>query len=325
MSSFRHLQRKREELQKQYDLLSQKIGRLRNDAAIEAGTSKVFQLNKEIEQNDTERDRLLQQIEILERSCESERIHNELFRLNYTAQVRFFREVIGEKRIGAFLIHGAPEHGQIWLLKRLLQAIPESTVTPLIQFRLSRRALRTDVTALWRELGRQMRVQDYSSREEIAQSIAAQLKNQHIILVFHDLDCTDDAYLHELIRDFWLPLVDSTQIVYPSHEFFLLMFLVDQDGCVSNWNLGFVDQLDSAWKPHTPLRLPTIDPLCEKVLANWMENAVDVLPTQITKKIDYSVQIILEKSEGVPERVFAQIFGLCGCKWQEEETRWLEL
>ncbi|BAY26835.1 hypothetical protein NIES2100_66510 [Calothrix sp. NIES-2100] len=325
MSSVRHLQQKLKELQLQYDLLSQKIESLRKDAAIQAGTSIAFQLKKEIEQNEAERDRLLTQIEKIEKSFESERIHGELFRLNYTAQVRFFREVIAQKRIGAFLVHGEPEHGQIWLLKRLLQGIPDSTANPMIQFHLSRRVLRTDIQALWRELGRHMGVKDYSSEQEIARNVVAQLKTQHIILVFHDLDCIDDTYVHELMRDFWLPLVDSSQIIDPSHEFFLLMFLVDQDGCVSTWNLEFVDEIDSAWKPHTPIRLPMIDPLCERVLTNWMENAIDVLPIQITKKIDYTVQVILEKSEGVPERVFAQIFSLCGCKWEEEETRWLEL
>lgn len=325
MSSVKHLQRKRQELQHQYDLLSEKIGRLRVDAAIQAGTSVVFQLRKEIEQCEEERDRLHNQIQTIERSCGTEPIHSELFRLNYTAQVRFFREFIAEKRIGAFLVHGLPEHGQIWLLKRLLQAIPESTVTPLLQFHLRRRALRTDIAALWRELGRQIGVEDFSSHEQIAQNVVAQLNTQHIILVFHDLDCIDETYLHELIREFWLPLVNSTQKIYTSNEFFLLVFLVDQDNCVSTWNLGFAEQLDPIWKPDIPIRLPIINPLCERVLVNWMENAIDVLPIQVTKKIDDTVQVILEKSEGIPERVFAEIFNLCGCKWQEEETRWLEL
>jgi hypothetical protein len=240
--------------------------------------------------------------------------------------VRLFREFIEEKRIGAFLVHGLPEHGQIFLLKRLLQAIPESTVTPPIQFYLSRRALRTDIAALWRELGRQMGVQNFSSHEEIAKNAVAQLQSQHIILVFHDFDCIDEDYLHELIRDFWLPLVNSTQqTIHPTNEFFLLMFLVDHEGCVTNWNIQFADQFDPVWEPCIPIRLPIIDRLSDRVLANWMENAIDALPIKVTKKIDYTVQIVLEKSEGVPERVFAQIFGLCDCNWQEEEVRWLNL
>lgn len=326
MSSVRHLQRRREEVQKQYDLLSEKIQRLRVDCAIQAGTLVAYQLEKEIERFEVERDRLLGQIMTIERSLESERIHSELFRLNYVEQVRLFREFIEDKRVGAFLVHGLPEHGQIFLLKRLLHAIPESAVTPPIQFHLSRRALRTDIAALWRELGRQIGVQNFSSPEEIASNVVAQLKTQHIIMVFHDLDCICEAYLHQLLRDFWLPLVNSTQhSIHPTNEFFLLMFLVDQDGCISSWNIGFADQLDPVWEPRTPIKLPIIDRLSDRVLANWMENAIDALPTKATKKIDYTVQVILENSKGVPELVFAQIFGLCGCSWQEEEVRWLNL
>ncbi len=58
MSSIQHLQRRREELQQHYDLLNKKIKRLRNDSVIEAGTLVAFQLNKEIERFEAERDRL---------------------------------------------------------------------------------------------------------------------------------------------------------------------------------------------------------------------------------------------------------------------------
>lgn len=273
MSSVRHLQQRLKELQQQYDLLSEKIRRLRADSAIQASTSVAYQLEKEIDRSEAERDRLLKQIQTIERSLDNERIHGELFRLNYVQQVRLFREFIEEKRIGAFL---------------------------------SRRALRTDIAALWRELGRQMGVQNFSSHEEIAKNPVAQLQTQHIILVFHDFDCIDEDYLHELIRDFWLPLVNSTQqTIHPTNEFFLLMFLVDHEGCVSNWKIQFADQFDPVWEPCIPIRLPIIDRLSDRVLANWMENAIDALPTKVTKKIDYTVQIVLEKSEGVPERVFA--------------------
>ncbi len=321
MSSVQHLQHKREELQQQYDVLSEKIRRLRNNSAIEAGTSVAFQLDKEIEHIEAQRDRLANQID----SLESERIHIELFRLNYVKQVRLFRQFIEEKRIGAFLVHGSPEHGQIFLLKRLLNAIPDGCVTPSIEFHLSRKAFRTDIKALWRELGRQIGVQDFSL-PEIARNVISQLKNQHVILVFHDMDCIDEDYLQELIREFWLPLVNSTQqTIYSRNEFFLLMFLVDQDGCVNTWNIAFADEFDIMWEPCTPIRLPIIDRLSDQVLVNWMENAIDALPTKVTKKIDYTVEIILQNSEGVPELVFAQILKLCNCTWELEEDRWLKL
>jgi inactive STAND len=325
MPSIQHIQRQREELQQQYDLLSEKIRRLRHKSAIEAGTLVAFQLEKEIERVEVDRDRVERQVEALGRLLNNERLHGELFRLNYTSQVRLFREFVEAKRVGAFLVHGEPEHGQLFLIKRLLYAIPETAVTPSIQFHLSRRAFRTDVATLWRELGRQIGVSNLSSIEEIRSQVVVRLRTQHVILVFHDLDCVDETYLDELIRDFWLPLASLAQPGLQRSDSFLLMFLIDQDGCVGSWNVNFAEQLDSVWEPCVPIRMPMLDRLSEQVLANWMENAIDSLPTQFTKKIDATVEVILKESEGIPERVFAQIYGLCGCNWQEVEDRWQKL
>lgn len=55
-----------ETLQQQYDLLSEKLSRLRRDFAIESSTSVKFQLEKEIEKTQTERTQISQQIEDLE-------------------------------------------------------------------------------------------------------------------------------------------------------------------------------------------------------------------------------------------------------------------
>lgn len=58
MSLVRHLQQRHKELQQQYDLLSEKIRRLWADFAIQAGTLVAYQLEKEIERVEAERDRL---------------------------------------------------------------------------------------------------------------------------------------------------------------------------------------------------------------------------------------------------------------------------
>lgn len=70
MPSISRLQRKRDELQRQYDLLSEKIQNLRAAYAIEAGTAIRFQLEKQIEQAESERDAIEQQIGALERELE---------------------------------------------------------------------------------------------------------------------------------------------------------------------------------------------------------------------------------------------------------------
>jgi hypothetical protein len=55
-----------ESLQPQYDILTEKIMRLRRDLAIQAGTAVQFQLEKELERSEAERDQLAQKIEELE-------------------------------------------------------------------------------------------------------------------------------------------------------------------------------------------------------------------------------------------------------------------
>ncbi len=329
MSLTRHLENKIKERKEEYDLLTEKIKRFRQDLGIEASTDVKFKLDNQIDIEEKKRDRLAKEIDSLESSLESEQIHIELFRLNYRKQVRLFREFIDKKNgIGAFLVHGSQDHGQIFLLKCLLRAIPNSSQTPPIQFHLSRKGSKTKIEALWRELGRSIEVQDFSSPEIIARDVVSQLKNQHVILVFDGVDCMDEDYLNELIRKFWLPLVNSTQeAIYSNNEFFLLMFLIDQDGCVDTWNIGFAKKVEAHWEPCTPIKLPIIERLSDEVLLKWMEDAsyANALPRKLTEKIHSTVQLILENSDGVPQSVFAEIFRLCGCTWEQEEDRWLKL
>ncbi|MEH2375791.1 CHAT domain-containing protein [Nostoc sp.] len=59
-----------ESLQQQYDLLSQKLSRLRLNLAIESGAAVKFQLEKQIENAEVERTQLTQRIEQLENSLQ---------------------------------------------------------------------------------------------------------------------------------------------------------------------------------------------------------------------------------------------------------------
>lgn len=148
MASIRHTQQRHKELQAQYDKLSLKIQRLRENAAYQAGTAVSFQLDQEIQAAEAERDRINQKLERLEREMSRDRIHHELSRLNYFTQVRLFRQFLQDQRIGGFLVHGQPGYGQVHLVGRFLNAVPSGTATPLIQFYLSRRAIQTDIEAL---------------------------------------------------------------------------------------------------------------------------------------------------------------------------------
>ena len=65
MFSVQHIQQRLEELKQEYSLLSQKITRLRHDRIIQAGTTVKFQLDKEFEDAEVNREKIVQEIEKL--------------------------------------------------------------------------------------------------------------------------------------------------------------------------------------------------------------------------------------------------------------------
>ncbi len=281
-------------------------------------------------------ERIEQQIERIKQQETIEKLHNALLRLDYEQQALLFKEFIEEKQgIGAFLVHGESEKfGQLWLLKRLLQQVTDIDTTPLIQFYLRRKSLRNDRSALWRQLGDEVGARlNFSSKEitdeeirRVIERVIELLRTDHVILVLHDVEYYDQDYLNELIRDFWLPLASSVHKSTKQHNNrFLLMFLVDREGCVSTWNVTFARELSLTWEPHIPLSLPVIQCLSNEVLAHWIKNEIDSFPTKVTKQISYTVQAMLENTEGVPEYVFAHIFDLCDCDWHEWREKWLKL
>jgi hypothetical protein len=103
MSSFDLLQPRRDALQVQFDLLSEKLRELRLASAIEAGVSAKFQLDKEIEQTETALDRIEQQLEDLERLSGDGRLYQALLKLGYRKQVQTFRKFVQSYPVSAFL------------------------------------------------------------------------------------------------------------------------------------------------------------------------------------------------------------------------------
>ncbi|MBW4627047.1 MAG: hypothetical protein KME49_16455 [Brasilonema octagenarum HA4186-MV1] len=63
-------QRRRDELQKLYDLLNEKIVRLRTARIIETDAAIIFRLDKQIEEAQTEHDKIAQQIDSLDKALE---------------------------------------------------------------------------------------------------------------------------------------------------------------------------------------------------------------------------------------------------------------
>jgi hypothetical protein len=112
-----------EELQKLYDLLDEKILHLRKARIIETDPLVLFKLDKQIEAEEEERRKIAQQIDNLESVACSEELYRALLKLGYREQVRSFLKFLKAQSIGAFLIHGLLDHGQRWLLNRLVYKI----------------------------------------------------------------------------------------------------------------------------------------------------------------------------------------------------------
>lgn len=325
-----HLQRKRDELQEQYELLCEEIQSLKKAKIIEdLSPGERFRLKKQIEEAEAERETVAQQIEDLDKTASSDSLYRTLIKLGYRQQVRVFRQLIEAESVGCFLIHGSPEYGQRWLLNRLVvQYVPYCMTSKVVKVDLGRIGRRSDVSALWRELSGRLGLRERQpSPSEIAERVYRCWQTQNVLLVFHDADCMPEPALCKLLHDFWLPLANKARSsLSQASKFKLLMFLVDYEGCAGSWKTPFAEKLDSTWAPHTPIRTPRIAEFSSDELINWIEDEYDQLPLELTHKVDSTVQAILDNSDnGIPERTFYEICDWCGCNWYEESEKWLKL
>jgi inactive STAND len=325
----------REELLKLLGLLDEKILFLKGKKFTEANPLVLFQLGKEIEEAEIERQVIKQQIESLNCSTSSQNLYLALLKLGYKDQILAFRRFVRSQSIGAFLIHGCPDYGQRWLLNRLVtQHIDDGTSSKVLPIELHRIGRRIDISTLWRELGgrcglrRQSTVADI--KEEIVERVYQWWQTQNVVLIFHDVDCMPENYLQQLIQEFWLKLAtQARETASPTRKYRLLMFLVDYEGCVGTRETLFVERIEPNWEGKIPVKLPVINPFCEDELNEWLETVemeFDELPLieRINQK-DVLIEEILQPSKGIPEDVFYEICGHCKCNWYEAKDRWLKL
>ncbi len=322
------LQVKRQVLQEEYSLLSEKRLELGRSYAIAADPSMQFQLKKQIAQVDAELEAVEQRLDQLDRISQDGRLYQALLKLGYRKQVQVFRKFVQSNPIATFLIYGSPDYGQRWLLNRLVvQHIQDSIAGKIIKINLSRIARRSDVAALWRELAGRTGLGRQGTIPEIVERVYQWWKTQNVLLVLYEVDFLPEEFFSELLRNFWEPLATRAWAEgNPTSDYKLLMFLVDYDGCVGNWNVPFAEQLNSAWHPAIPVKLPLIAEFTESELLNWLEYSADALPVELLDEPDETVQGILENSDnGIPEPTLGEICRQAGSDWYENEEKWLKL
>lgn len=328
MSQFDLLQPQRQALQEQHSLLSQKLLELRRNAAFEANAAVQFQLKKQIEQVETELADLARRMDDLDRVSEDGRLYQALLKLGYRKQVNMFRKFVQSHPVAAFLIYGKFEHGQRWLLNRLVvQHTRDSIAGKVIKINLSRVSRRSDVVALWRELGKRVGLGPQSPPSTIVERIYQLWRTQNVLLIFYEVDFLPEDFLQELLQAFWSPLAtQSRQGEQPESAHKLLMFLVDYEGCVGDWSIPFAETLESTWHPRIPVKLPVIHQFTESELANWLEFSADDLPVHLIDEPEEMAQDIFEESDrGIPETTLEEICRRSGLDWYENEEKWMKL
>lgn len=257
---------------------------------------------------------------------DADRVYQLLLKLGYRQQVRQFRNLIRTNSVAAVLIHGLPQSGQRWLLNRLIsQEVTKILQTKPIVLHFDSRVRRSDVGALWRELGRFVGLSQ-AKPGEIIRRVYRRWKTQNILIVIHDVDVLPKPKekVSELIDQFWTPLVKKTEEKHqPKKEYKLLMFLIDYQGKIGELDLPFVERLDTTWNPKLPFIAPKIEDFSDEELRDWIERESNDLPTSFNNE-DVIIQEILNNSDnGIPEYVLQDICERCGCDWYEElEKLW---
>jgi inactive STAND/TIR domain len=258
---------------------------------------------------------------VAQKECDGNSLYEALLTLDYLEQVKTFRRFRERSQTGAFLIHGQIEYGQRWLLNRLVRQVPGSgSGKPPFRFDFQRKVGARSLDALWRRLGKWANPTKPSMLPaEIVEQVHRIWQYQTVLLILDDLDTVDEQCISDFLHRFWGPLMDQAQRVpCRSQNHYLLMFLVDNTGCTDGWSLPLAERLDSAWRPHIPVKLEKISRITDEVLFHWLNHEVDRLPTGL------HVPGILAGSGGIPQIVLENICSACGYDWYEGENLWIK-
>ena len=261
---------------------------------------------------------------------EEERFVKALLDLNYKDQVKTFRIFNKiQHHTGAFLIHGKPYNGQRFLLNQLSRYIPLSTEDKVIPINLFRRGLPVSIDFVWHELAQNVRLTGRSSHEYIARHLNKVLANRNVILIINDIGTMPPELLHELLKQFWEPLLKSLGTTNRRERKCLIMFVVDYTGRTTTADIKHTEKVDSKYEPHILIKLKEARAFSENLLKNWFDdNAYRLLPNQLIDQEERILQDILatKKKHGiVPEEALRQVCHSCNYNWYQREKQWFKL
>ncbi|MBD2677503.1 MULTISPECIES: hypothetical protein [Nostoc] len=340
MPSLKRLKARYQDLEEEWEEVSKKLRFFKKEIIIKTDAEAKYELEQRIEEYEAKQKEIEEELDELEEQInqpeqsqkadleksQSLDLYKPLLKLGYWEQHNLFEEIAGKYSYGMFLIQGCcKNYGQKWLLKRLALIFPKILEDKKIIIDLNRTSARTDILAIWNEFAGRVHLPENSLYSQIAEKICELWKSQNVLIVFDNVDQTIKENLCDLLRDFWESLaqqISENDIQQNSYK--LIVFLIDRQGVVSGWNVGFVEQYDSAWQPKYPFGLPAINPFLEKDMRDWLNYQSEFLPKTISTNKTETIKAILEK-QGIPIPTLQKICDLCGCNWYDQEEKWLRL
>jgi inactive STAND len=300
-----------EGLQQDFNDKSELIRRLRHQLNIETDEVLRFKYEKKIEILETERE----QINIRLRQVKSREIYNSLLKLDYKPQERLFHK-FSNHSVLAFIIHGCSrDYGQDWLVNQLLNNIQFRTSDQPIWINLYSPFVTASPQEMWKEFRRRFGgVKD--SPKAIAQRIYDRWKTQNVCIVVDNINFLPEDLFQDLINELWIPLATEAQDISSQTPYKLMMFFIDNEDQITNWNIPFANIYEADWNCCVPVKLPGLEDISNHHLHDWIQDQLFNLPRQMTDNIDQAVEFIWQNSElGKPLPVMQAICDICECEW----------
>ncbi|MBD2775080.1 hypothetical protein [Iningainema tapete] len=340
MPSLKRLESKHEDLEDEYEEVRKKLKWFKKERTTKTDSEAKYELDQRIEEYQARKQEIEEELEELEEQINQSKqvgnsnlecqtldlLYKSLLKLGYWEQHNLFEEITAKYSHGIFLIQGySKDYGQRWLLNRLASIIPYILEGKKIIIDLNRTSSRTDILAIWDEFAGRVGLPEKSLPSDIAEKICELCKSQNVLIVFNNVDETIKENLCDLLNDFWQSLTQKMlEDKSYQNSYKLLIFFLDYQSVVSQWNVGFVKNYNSDWQPNYPLELPTINSFSNQDLRDWLNYQSDFLPPAISTNKAETVRVLLDK-QGIPVPTLRKICDICGCNWFEQESKWLRL
>jgi inactive STAND/Effector-associated domain 2 len=267
------------------------------------------------------------------RLIDESELYRELQKLNYTAQEISFRGYVAKhSKFGAFLIYGNEDHGQKFLLNRLVQRNRNEILNgKRIPISFDTVIHTNDIITLWKRLNKELTKNSEAAfvgtdeeKSTLRKSLLELLTMQHVMIIFHHVQKLTKDVIDAWIREFINPLFKEFQDCLNSKllEFDMFIFMLDYTGETASFELPFI-QNDVPDQPML-MRIPEISKLKVEDLSNWIL-ACEKLPKSLASDPENSAKMILNNSAGIPLTALKVICELCDHDWQERESQWLKL